>query len=315
VLGDKKNIINLLQFKKWKRHKIKLKLNIDYISFVKMKCNVLSSSNCHARDENIKFFEDGHKYTIVTDSNSKYTSVTTWNHIHFPKFDADSVIEKMMKGISWKEGHKYWGLSPEQIKQMWSDNGAAVSGAGTKLHFDIECFMNNDKLKHPYTHRDLYNETNSIKNDSLEWSYFLDFIKETPHLKPYRTEWTIYNEDLKLAGSVDMIYENDDGTVSIYDWKRSKDITRTNLYNKFALTQCISHIPDSNFWHYALQLNTYKAIIELKYDKIVRDLYLVRLHPNATNKTYDLIKLPILSKEIGELFLLKQKSNEFNETT
>ena len=29
--------------------------------------------------------------------------------------------------------------------------------------------------------------------------------------------------------------------------------------------QCINHLPDTNFWHYSLQLNTYKAILEDKY--------------------------------------------------
>ena len=59
---------------------------------------------------------------------------------------------------------------------------------------------------------------------------------------------------------------------------------------------------DSNFWHYALQLNTYKAIIERNYGKTVKDLYLVRLHPDAEEKNYELIKLPDLSREINELF-------------
>ena len=99
-----------------------------------------------------------------------------------------------------------------------------------------------------------------------------------------------------------MIYENPDGTLSIYDWKRSKDITRVNNFNKFAINKLICHMPDSNFWHYALQLNTYKRIIERKYGKIVTDLYLVRLHPDAEEKNYELIKLPNLSKEIDELF-------------
>jgi len=49
-------------------------------------------------------------------------------------------------------------------------------------------------------------------------------------------------------------------------------------------------------------LNTYKRIIERKYGKIVTDLYLVRLHPDAEEKNYELIKLPDLSKEIDELF-------------
>jgi ATP-dependent exoDNAse (exonuclease V) beta subunit len=93
------------------------------------------------------------------------------------------------------------------------------------------------------------------------------YSRTFPHLKPYRTEWTVYHEDLKLAGSIDMVYENPDGTLSIYDWKRSKDITRINNFNKYALTECISHMPDANFWHYSLQLNTYKAILEKNYGK------------------------------------------------
>ena len=51
-----------------------------------------------------------------------------------------------------------------------------------------------------------------------------------------------------------------------------------------------------------LQLNTYKRILERKYGKTVTDLYLVRLHPDAEEKNYELIKLPDLSKEIDELF-------------
>ena len=48
---------------------------------------------------------------------------------------------------------------------------------------------------------------------------FTEAVKDHPELKPYRTEWTIYDEDLKISGSIDMIYENPDGTLSIYDWK------------------------------------------------------------------------------------------------
>ena len=273
-------------------------------------CDVLAKKNQHERDKNIRFFEEGHKYIILTDPDSKYTSVTTYNHSHFPKFDADAAIALMMKGKGWKEGHKYWGLTPIQIKKQWSDNGAAVSGAGTDLHYDIECFMNNNNIPFPYTHNELYNDTKCGLDCSVEWRYFLEFIKDTSHLKPYRTEWTVYNEDIKIAGSIDMIYENPDGTLSIYDWKRAKDITRVNVYNRFAITECISHIPDSNFWHYALQLNTYKAIIESKYGKKVTDLYLVRLHPDAVEKSYELIKLPILTKEINALFDVLQSNKE-----
>ena len=46
-----------------------------------------------------------------------------------------------------------------------------------------------------------------------------------------------------------------------------------------ALTPCIKHLQDSNYWHYCLQLNTYKALLEKNYGVKVKDLYLVCLHP------------------------------------
>jgi hypothetical protein len=161
-------------------------------------------------------------------------------------------------------------------------------------------FKGNKGYKHAELHEAYLQNPNP--KEVVEWDYFINFVKDHPDLKPYRTEWTIYDEDLKISGSIDMIYENSDGTLSIYDWKRSKDITRVNNFNKFAINKLICHMPDANFWHYALQLNTYKRLIERKYGKTVTDLYLVRLHPDAEEKNYELIKLPDLSKEIDELF-------------
>jgi hypothetical protein len=111
-----------------------------------------------------------------------------------------------------------------------------------------------------------------------------------------------------------MVYENQDGTLSIYDWKRSKNITRVNNFNRFALAPQICHLPDANFWHYALQLNTYKTIIEAKYGRTVRDLFLVRLHPDAEEQNYELIPLPDLSADVRALFLerLDARANESN---
>jgi ATP-dependent exoDNAse (exonuclease V) beta subunit len=274
--------------------------------------NVLSVRNPNPRDSNIRFFEEGHKYEIVNEPGVKYTSVTTWNHSMFPEFDADSIIDNMMKGKGWKEGHKYWGLSKDQIKSLWNSNRDSVAGAGTDLHFEIECFNNNSKIGFPYTNKELYENymsKNKKKHDSkpIEWQYFINFVKDHPDLKPYRTEWLVYNEEVKISGSIDMVYENPDGTLSIYDWKRSKNITRINNFNKFALPPQICHIPDSNFWHYALQLNTYKSILEEKYGKIIRDLFLVRLHPEAEHHNYELILLPKLSVEIKDLLLERRK--------
>ena len=271
---------------------------------------VLCCQNKHPRDANIEFFEEDHKYVILTEPSIKYTSVTTWNHSLFPKFEADIIIENMMKSKGWKEGHKYWGLTQDQIKGQWNANKDAVSSAGTDLHYEIECFNNDTNLSAGYTNKELYEMYNKQMNDSkpVEWQYFINFVRDNPELKPFRTEWIIYHDDVKISGSIDMVYENPDGTISIYDWKRAKNITRINNFNKFAIPVEICHLPDSNFWHYALQLNTYKTILEEKYDKNVKDLFLVRLHPDAEEKNYELIQLPNLSREIKELFAERIKT-------
>ena len=53
----------------------------------------------HPRDDNITFDEGPHIYTIKLENDSGetyydsgYTSVTTWNHSHFPHFDADKIL-------------------------------------------------------------------------------------------------------------------------------------------------------------------------------------------------------------------------------
>jgi ATP-dependent exoDNAse (exonuclease V) beta subunit len=115
----------------------------------------------------------------------------------------------------------------------------------------------------------------------------------------------IYHEELCLAGSIDMVYENPDGTLMIYDWKRAKDIKKADAFAKYALTECISHIPDTNFWHYALQLNTYKTILEQKYGKIVTKLALVCLHPSKKN--FEVIPVPFLKEEMDALFALRKE--------
>ena len=236
--------------------------------------------NKHPRDEMIRFEEGPHIYYINGDPS--FTSVTTWCHSHFEKFNADAIIDKMMASKKGPKS-KYFGKTKEEIKEGWSQNGKEASEAGTKLHYDIECFYNG-----------VPNE-----NDSIEYKYFLDYHeKMTQGLKPYRTEWTVFHEELKIAGSIDMIYENKDGDLIIADWKRCKEIKKANRYRS-SHTECISHLPDSNFWHYALQLNTYRMILEEKYDKKIVDMFLVRLHPNA--KKWQKIKIPFLHEEIKDL--------------
>jgi len=253
--------------------------------------NMLSLKNPHNRDLRITFEPVGHKYTVDGDPTVHYTSVTTWNHGFFREFNANSVIARMMRSQNWKHS-KYYGMTVDEIKKAWDDTRDAAAAAGTAMHYDIECFYNGLQ----------------VPNNSTEFSYFLKFNEDNmSHLRPYRTEWTIFDESLRISGSIDMVFENlnaegnPDGTLSIYDWKRCKEIKKKPFGSEdYSNNSLISHIPDTNYWHYCLQLNTYKAILERRYDKRVTDLKLVCLHPD--NGSYQCIQVVNLQKEVTALF-------------
>jgi CRISPR/Cas system-associated exonuclease Cas4 (RecB family) len=249
----------------------------------------LAKKNAHPRDEFITFDEGPHIYTVHGELG--YTSVTTFVHKHFPSFDSDRIIENILKSPRHKTDptYKYYNQTKEEIELAWEINRNQASSAGTKMHYDIECYFN--ELP--------------VENESTEFRYFQNFCKDfvdcPEGLKPYRTEWMVYYEEYKISGSIDMIFENPDGTIQIYDWKRCKSIEYEAFGDSKAITPCISHMPDSNYWHYSIQLNMYKMILEEKYGKKVTALYLVCLHPDNPYKNYDRIEVPILTEEIRDL--------------
>jgi ATP-dependent exoDNAse (exonuclease V) beta subunit len=254
----------------------------------------LAIQNRHPRDKDISFEEGPHIYTVLGERGT-YTSVTTMIHRLFSHFDADEVIDKMMRSKNWNDpNYKYYGMSRDQIKALWNSKRDQSAGAGTNMHYDIECYWNGL----------------TVQNESIEFQYFKEFVKDFPDLKPYRTEWMVYHEDVKLSGSIDMVFENPDGTLQIYDWKRCQEIKYDNDFGKNAIAKCIQHIPDTNFWHYSLQLNTYKKILEDKYGKQISDMYLICIHPENAYKRYDRIQVPVLEKELENLFsMLKDKKH------
>ena len=249
--------------------------------------NKLALDNQHPRDKFLEFYEPTHTYTVHGEKG--YTSVTTFIHTHFEPFNADKIID----GIMMKNGdtsHKYYGMNRQEIKTLWSNKGKQASTSGTNLHYDIECFYNGVKPT----------------NTSKEYSFFLQFDKDHNDLVPYRTEWMIYHVNLKFAGSIDYVVVNEDESLSIYDWKRSANIQKTSPWDKYSITSEIDYVPDTNYWHYSMQLNMYKYILEDQYDKKVKDMYLVCLHPDKNN--YEKIKVPDMQNEIRILMNIRMTS-------
>jgi ATP-dependent exoDNAse (exonuclease V) beta subunit len=251
--------------------------------------------NSHERDRYIHFDEPTHTYTIKG-THEGYISVTKLIHYFFPEFDADEIIRKMKNGAKWTSS-PYYGRTDEDIKNEWKENGRASSEAGTKMHLAIEQYLNG-----------AFDIIDTEVKESVEWKYFTSFWKKFgTDLEPYRMEWEVWVEELRLAGSIDAVFrKKSDGTFVIYDWKRSKEIKTTNNFETAHYP--LNHLPNTNYWHYTLQLNIYRWILETHYGMKISGLYLIILHPN--NKSFIRMELNILTDEIQDMIACRQRALE-----
>jgi hypothetical protein len=253
----------------------------------------LAFVNEHERDKHIVFDEPTHTYT-VKGSYAGYISCTGFIHSFFGHFDPDAIIAKMMRGPKWRES-PYYGMTPAQIKKQWNDNGRNASEAGTEMHLAIEQYFNSaEHLISPHVLA------------TREWSHFMAFWNRfKDEIEPYRTEWEVFVEEIKLAGSIDGIFRSKkDGSILIYDWKRSKEIKMENGYQSGLGP--LAHLPDCNYWHYSLQLNIYRYILENYYGCNVSDMYLVILHPNQ--QSYKRMRLNRMDDEVAAMIDCRRRA-------
>jgi hypothetical protein len=265
----------------------------------------LSFQNAHPRDKHIYFVEETHKY-YVNGSCQGNISCTGFIHEFFGHFDAKAIITKMRNGPKWATS-KYFGKTDEEIMAEWSANGKQASTAGTAMHLAIEQFL------HGATHL-----ISPEVKETPEWRYFMKFWTDCgPDLEPYRSEWEVFTDFLdmennqerkiKLCGSIDMVFRRkSDGKFVIYDWKRSKEIKSDNPFGSGLPP--LDHLPDTNYWHYTLQLNVYKWILETYYGLEIADLYLVILHPD--NPSYRRMRLNILTDEVEDMIECRRRAVE-----
>jgi hypothetical protein len=260
----------------------------------------LAYKNRHPRDLCIEFNEPTHRYT-VNGTSEKWISCTGFLHMFFPHFDPDTTIKKMMNGRNWTNS-KYYGMTAQEIKDKWSSSGKEASEAGTAMHLGIEQFHN--------AAEDIIDPS---VMDTKEWKYFQNYWRDCgDDLVPYRTEWEVWSEEHRLAGSIDMIYyRKSTNDYVIYDWKRSKDIKVDNQFESGYPP--VNHLPNTNYWHYTLQLNVYKWFLETLYGLKVSDLYLIVLHPDNSN--YRRLRLNILENEVKAMMDCRLRALKENSSS
>lgn len=223
-----------------------------------------------ARDNYIQFFPKEHVY--MYDGREQFTPVSSVISCFFEPFDAFS--------LSDREANKRH-VSQGQVLEEWDAKGACSREVGTFMHQQIENYYNGGEYQQEvvFTYRGKYvQDWQHIKLEH-EYKQFDAFLRNHD-FKPFRTEWTIYDEQLKIAGTIDMIHKHGD-LFDIYDWKRSAKVVddnespiKKNGYGKKGLGE-LNKIEDTSYWRYCIQQNMYRYILEQNYGIKVRKMYLV----------------------------------------
>ena len=193
----------------------------------------------------ITFNEDNHSY--IDEKKRKYTSVTTLIGLGFEPFDSVG-IAKRKAGDNW-----------EKLVLEWKERGRLAAEAGTRLHENCERLILNEKDCVLHIGR---NEEEKKKFSLAEEAVWR--IKNDPDNCKFEPEKLVFSPKLKLAGSIDLLVTCKDGSYHIFDWKNIKGISQRGFNGKTGILDCTKDIQDSNFWHYALQLQIYEIILKME---------------------------------------------------
>ena len=113
------------------------------------------------------------------------------------------------------------GIPVEEALDHWDRIGTMASEVGTFVHAQTENYFRDGTFEtvYPFCYR---GETEEISVEK-EKQHFLQFVKDYA-IQPYRQEWPVYDTTLNIAGTIDLICQEDDGAFTIYDWKRSAKV-------------------------------------------------------------------------------------------
>lgn len=236
----------------------------------------LAVLNAHPRDERIRFDAVEHRYFV--DGCAYPTSVSGLIHDSFPQFDAPAVVNQYYERWKSDKNNKYApliayltgvvGLDDElaklEIARTWSANGSRASNAGTDTHLQIELYLNEEPCV----------------TTSSEFSQFQLWRSTHPTWEPYRTEWSVFDEDSLMCGQIDSLWRDViTGEYHMADWKRvaSMDLKAFRDEKGF---HPFESLPNTNHGHYTVQQNAYAYMLEKNYGIVVSSLSLVQVHPD-----------------------------------
>lgn len=271
---------------------------------------------------------DAPSHTYRFDGELMRTSVTGLIRRVFPEdFNADRVIASMMRSARWTDNAKYKRadgtmMNAQEIKDMWETKRDRAANEGSWKHFLFELLLNGLPTN----------------DEDCEVGMLRDMLATfcvARSLRVRNTELEVCWPSMSVAGSIDALFTNADGSISVFDWKASEKLVDLHAKTLAAATpteiatarsfsarghvwpahvvqrtqsrvrargrEPLEHLPDDTITHYWLQLHLYGEMLRSVYGKTIGVCYIVCLHHTCADG-WVVFEAPDLSTEARAVF-------------
>ena len=237
-------------------------------------------------DNFVTLNEETHTYTDQT--GRVYMSVSKFRDRFKKLFDKNIAFQCAGKG-------EYAGMTPQQVIAKWDTYRDERASIGTALHNALERFE----------------KTTVINNDDENLKpAILSITSEYRDYYRIYQEQVLYDAEFGIAGTADKLCvtsSHKDAPIDICDYKTNakgvnvKDFDKTGKPIHKYFLHCLSHLLESKYSDYALQLSIYAYMLEKKTGRKIGSL---RIHfiPTDNPLAHYFIPVPYMKHEVIEMF-------------
>jgi hypothetical protein len=198
-----------------------------------------------------------------------YTSVSKLLSLYKDPFDRDYFAAKKAKQL---------GKTQEEVIKIWEETNKKACDKGQNIHSIVETFLKTDEV--------------------LDANLVYDFEKvfDKYDFKRILSEEMVYDDDVEIAGTSDLICDVDSDYFDVYDIKTNKRFDFYNKYNKH-LKVPLNNLHQCHYNDYSLQLSLYAYMYGKLTNKTPRKISIL-YHDGAKFNAYP---TPYLFWEVSAL--------------
>jgi len=214
----------------------------------------------HPRNQFIEFLEEPHEYYYQHQDGRReqFNGVTGLLDNYSPYFDREAIS----KGVARKRN-----MSQEAVLAEWKETNKISIERGNYIHKVLENFV----------------LTGEIENEPLVEKFVKSY--ESMGLRPVAAEWTIFDERIKRASSVDGNFIDAAGKYVIVDYKTNKDGVKFDSYKDQRMLFPLHGLLDSKHAMYSLQVSMYDYWVKKYYlnpDQVSKQHWILHVGNDAS---------------------------------